>query len=54
VAPSAIWTTLPVPVVTIPVFTGPNGLPIGAQLVARRNDDRKLFAAAQWVYRQLV
>jgi len=54
VAPSAIWTTLHVPVVTIPVFTGPHGLPIGAQLVARRNDDRKLFAAARWAYRQLA
>jgi Asp-tRNA(Asn)/Glu-tRNA(Gln) amidotransferase A subunit family amidase len=43
-----------VPVVTLPVFKGPNGLPIGAQLIARRNDDRKLFAAGRWIYRQLV
>lgn len=53
VAPSAIWTVVHAPSVTIPAFKGPHGLPVGAQLVARRNDDRRLFAAARWVYRQL-
>jgi Asp-tRNA(Asn)/Glu-tRNA(Gln) amidotransferase A subunit family amidase len=48
-----IWTTLHVPVVSIPVFKGPAGLPIGAQLVARRHDDRKLFACAQWAFEKL-
>jgi amidase len=52
-APCAIWTTLHAPSVTIPVFKGPNGLPVGAQVIARRNDDRKLFAAARWIYRSL-
>ncbi|MDB5923961.1 MAG: hypothetical protein JWN13_2897 [Betaproteobacteria bacterium] len=54
VAPSAIWTVVHAPSVTIPVFKGPNGLPVGAQLVAKRNDDRRLFEAARWVYRRLV
>ena len=54
VRPSALWTTMHVPVVTLPVFKGPHGLPVGAQLIARRNDDRKLFAAGRWIYRQLV
>jgi len=45
-----IWTTMHVPAVTRPVFKGPNGLPIGAQLIAKRNADRALFAAARWVY----
>lgn len=54
VAPSTIWTVVYAPSVTIPVFKGPNGLPMGAQLVARRNDDRRLFEAARWVCRQLV
>ncbi|HEY7742042.1 MAG TPA: amidase [Burkholderiales bacterium] len=53
-APSAIWTTVHAPSVTLPVFKGPNGLPVGAQLIARRNDDRRLLAAGQWVYRQLA
>jgi len=50
----AIWTTMHVPAVTLPVFRGPHGLPVGAQLIAKRNDDRKLFAVARWVYRQLL
>jgi len=45
----AMWTTLHVPAVTLPFFTGPNGLPVGAQFIARRNEDRRLFQAAQWV-----
>lgn len=53
-SPSVIWTTVHVPVMTIPVFKGPHGLPVGAQLIARRNDDRKLFSAAQWIYRELA
>ena len=49
-----IWTTLHVPSISIPVFKGPNGLPIGAQLLARHHDDRRLFSAARWVYKQLL
>ncbi len=44
-----IWTTAHVPSVTLPLFTGPNGLPVGAQLVARRDHDRALFETARWV-----
>lgn len=50
----AIWTTMHVPCLTLPVFKGPNGLPIGAQLIGKRNADRALFAAAHWIYRALV
>jgi Asp-tRNA(Asn)/Glu-tRNA(Gln) amidotransferase A subunit family amidase len=32
---------------------GPNGLPVGIQLVARRDRDRELLAYAQWVQRAL-
>jgi Asp-tRNA(Asn)/Glu-tRNA(Gln) amidotransferase A subunit family amidase len=46
-----IWTTMHVPAMTLPLFTGPNGLPVGAQLVAKRNADRALFDAARWVTR---
>ena len=53
-SPCVIWTTMHVPAVTIPVFKGPNGLPIGAQLIAKRNADRELFAAARWVYQTLA
>jgi len=47
----AIWTTMHVPAITLPLFTGPSGLPVGAQLVARRDDDRRLMMAARWVQR---
>ncbi len=49
----AIWTTLHVPSLTLPVFTGPHGLPVGVQLIGKRNADRALFAAARWVWRAL-
>jgi amidase len=49
-----LWTILHVPAITLPLFTGPAGLPIGAQLLARRHDDRNLFACAQWVFQKLM
>jgi amidase len=49
-----LWTILHVPALTMPVFKGPNGLPVGAQLLARRHDDRKLFACARWAYAKLT
>jgi Asp-tRNA(Asn)/Glu-tRNA(Gln) amidotransferase A subunit family amidase len=49
-----IWTTLHVPSVSIPVFKGPAGMPIGAQLIGKRHDDRKLFACAQWAFEKLT
>ena len=49
-----VWTALHVPAITLPVFKSPDGLPVGAQLLAKRHDDRKLFACAQWAYRRLT
>jgi Asp-tRNA(Asn)/Glu-tRNA(Gln) amidotransferase A subunit family amidase len=49
-----MWTVLHVPSITLPVFEGPNGMPIGAQLIARRQDDRALFAGARWVQQRLT
>jgi Asp-tRNA(Asn)/Glu-tRNA(Gln) amidotransferase A subunit family amidase len=44
-----IWTTLHVPCVTVPAGTGPNGLPLGIQIVGRRGDDRGMLTWARWV-----
>lgn len=44
-----IWTSLHVPCVTVPAGTGPHGLPLGIQIVARRGDDRAALAWAAWV-----
>lgn len=39
-----IWTLCGLPAVSLPVFTGPNGLPFGAQVVARRYNDYLLLS----------
>ncbi|MGX9965628.1 amidase [Roseomonas sp. F4] len=44
-----LWTMLYGPNVTIPVGTGPKGLPLGAQLVGRIAEDPALLATARWV-----
>jgi Asp-tRNA(Asn)/Glu-tRNA(Gln) amidotransferase A subunit family amidase len=44
-----IWTSLHVPCVTVPAGTGPNGLPLGIQIVGRRGDDRSVLAWARWI-----
>jgi Asp-tRNA(Asn)/Glu-tRNA(Gln) amidotransferase A subunit family amidase len=41
--PALMWTLAHLPVVSIPAFTGPNGLPFGMQIVARRYNDYMLF-----------
>ena len=41
------WSLLHVPAITLPLYRGPNGLPIGVQLVAKRGNDRALFSIAQ-------
>jgi len=44
-----IWTSLHVPCVSVPAGLGPQGLPLGIQIVGRKGDDRALLAWAQWV-----
>ena len=44
-----IWTSLHVPCVTVPAGTGPDGLPLGIQIVTRVGEDRQALAWAQWV-----
>ncbi len=44
-----LWTSLHVPCVTVPAGTGPDGLPLGIQMVGRRNEDRAALAWAEWV-----
>lgn len=44
-----IWTSLHVPCVTVPAGDGPDGMPLGIQIVGRQNEDRAVLAWAQWV-----
>lgn len=48
------WTLMHAPCASVPVFTGPNGLPVGAQLIGARGADRSLLAAARWVHGRLA
>ena len=44
-----IWTSLHVPCVTVPTGHGPNGLPLGIQIIGRLNDDAATLAWSQWI-----
>ncbi len=47
------WTVLYVPSMSLPTHRGPNGLPVGIQLVAPRYQDERLFACARWIWQRL-
>jgi Asp-tRNA(Asn)/Glu-tRNA(Gln) amidotransferase A subunit family amidase len=49
----AIWTMLHTPALTLPTHRGPNGLPVGIQLVAQPHEDHRLFACARWVWQNI-
>lgn len=48
---SSIWTAAHTPSVTLPLYRGEQDLPVGVQLVARRDHDHALFEAALWTWR---
>ena len=45
----SLWTMLHVPAITLPTHRGPNGMPVGIQLLARRGLDDLLLSVAEWV-----
>jgi len=42
------WSFTGLPTICLPVSLAPDGLPLGVQLVGRRNSERELFLAAAW------
>jgi len=50
---NALWTQLYMPCLTLPAGDGPDGLPVGIQLAARRHADDRLLAAGLWVEERL-
>jgi Asp-tRNA(Asn)/Glu-tRNA(Gln) amidotransferase A subunit family amidase len=44
-----IWTLCGLPAVSLPLLRGPQGLPLGVQLVSRRYDDARLLRTARWL-----
>lgn len=49
-----IWTLAGVPTLTLPILQGPNGLPLGVQLVSSKGDDARLFRTARWLVDKLA
>jgi Asp-tRNA(Asn)/Glu-tRNA(Gln) amidotransferase A subunit family amidase len=50
---NGLWTVLYMPCLTLPAGSGPDGLPVGIQLVGRRHADAALLATGLWVERRL-
>ncbi|MPZ44107.1 MAG: amidase [Betaproteobacteria bacterium] len=48
-----IWTALHAPALNLPAFHGPNGLPMGLQLIGAYRRDAALLAHAAWIERAL-
>jgi Asp-tRNA(Asn)/Glu-tRNA(Gln) amidotransferase A subunit family amidase len=49
----SMWTYLGTPAVTVPLLQSDGGLPIGVQLVGRRDNDARLLRTANWLVRKL-
>ncbi len=49
----SLWTLTGMPAVTLPLMSGENGLPLGVQLVGRRNFDARLLRTARWLQRRV-
>ena len=43
------WSLLHLPCLNLPGMTGPNGLPVGVQLVGAFRDDARLLQAGAWL-----
>ena len=44
-----LWTLCGAPAITLPLFQGPSGMPLGAQLAAPQGGDARLLRTAQWL-----
>lgn len=49
-----LWTLCGMPAITLPLLRAANGMPMGVQLVGRRNSDARLLRTAAWLTRQLA
>jgi len=48
-----LWTLCGMPALNLPLMRGENGLPLGVQLVGKRDDDARLLRTARWLVRRL-
>ncbi|KAK0716788.1 amidase signature domain-containing protein [Lasiosphaeria miniovina] len=51
---NSVWTAAHMPVIHVPAFVGPNGMPVGLSLVARRYDDQRLLSIAKVLSKPLM
>jgi Asp-tRNA(Asn)/Glu-tRNA(Gln) amidotransferase A subunit family amidase len=49
----SLWTLCGMPALSMPLMQGANGLPLGVQLVGRRNFDARLMRTARWMVEKL-
>ncbi len=49
-----MWTVLHVPAINLPCGPGPNGLPLGLQVIGRRGEDARALAVADWIHQHLA
>jgi Asp-tRNA(Asn)/Glu-tRNA(Gln) amidotransferase A subunit family amidase len=50
---AGLWTAIQLPALSLPTYIGPNGMPVGVQLVGRYRGDDHLLSAAKWVLEKL-
>src|SRR5919201_1181315 len=50
----SLWTLLGMPAISLPLMKGANGLPMGVQVVGRRNFDARLLRTARWLAARLA
>jgi Asp-tRNA(Asn)/Glu-tRNA(Gln) amidotransferase A subunit family amidase len=48
-----VWTLMRGPCLTVPAFTGPNGMPVGLQIVGPVGEDNRTIAIADWIAARL-
>jgi Asp-tRNA(Asn)/Glu-tRNA(Gln) amidotransferase A subunit family amidase len=45
----SLWTLCGLPALSVPLMSGANGLPLGAQLIGSRHNDGRLLRTARWL-----
>ena len=48
-----LWTFLGLPAISLPLMTGPAGMPLGVQLVCAPGQDARLLRTARWLVARL-
>lgn len=51
---SRMWTLMHMPSLHLPIGSGPNGLPVGVQVMGQHHADNNLVVDGQWIWDRLV